>query len=109
MHDAAAPALPVKETVKTAENGIVTGTPDRSKLYLIQTPQAFQASLIKSALTKAVKEGTVYTDDCAAVEALGCPVFLLPGDEMNLKITTPPDLTLARMYYAMQTERGEEQ
>ena len=97
LHNAAAPALPVKETVKTAENGFVSGTLDRSKLYAVQTPQAFDASIIKSALTKAVKDGVTYTDDCAAVEAIGCPVYLSAGEEENLKITTPIDIALARV------------
>ncbi len=96
LHDAAAPAIPVKDTVKTADKGIVTGTPDRSKLYAVQTPQAFHASIIKSALTRAVQSKLEYTDDCAAAEAMGCPVFLTQGDENNIKITTPQDLSHAR-------------
>ena len=106
LYEAAAPALPVKDTVKTAENGVVTGTPERSKLYTVQTPQAFRASIIKAALTRAVKDGISYTDDCAAVEAMGCPVHLSPGDEENIKITTPPDLSLARMILQRRREEG---
>ena len=93
---AAAPALPLKDTVKVAQNGVVTATPDRSTLYAIQTPQVFRAELIRAALTKAVRAGISYSDDCGAMEALGCPIHLSEGDEDNIKITTPADLYLAR-------------
>ncbi|MBQ1502394.1 MAG: 2-C-methyl-D-erythritol 4-phosphate cytidylyltransferase, partial [Clostridia bacterium] len=64
-------------------------------LFAVQTPQAFDADIIKAALTKAVTEGRSYTDDCAAVEALGVKTYLSRGSEDNIKITTPPDLYLA--------------
>ena len=96
LNHAAAPAVPVIDTVKTAEGGIVTGTPDRATLFAIQTPQAFQADIIKAALTKAVQEGRNYTDDCGAVEALGVKVRLSRGDRENIKITTPSDLITAK-------------
>ena len=65
---AAAPAVPVKDTVKEADHGIVTATPDRSRLFAVQTPQVFDADLIRTALTRAVEDGISLTDDCAAVE-----------------------------------------
>lgn len=92
---AAAPAVPVKDTVKRAENGIVKETPDRSQLYAVQTPQVFDADLIRTALTRAVEDGVSLTDDCAAVERLGVPVALTEGSYTNLKITTPEDLAVA--------------
>ena len=95
LYKAAAPAIPVKDTVKLAEDGIVTDTPDRSKTMAVQTPQVFMPELIKAALTQAVQTGQTYTDDCAAVEALGVPVHLTRGSEENLKITTPLDMVLA--------------
>lgn len=95
LYHAAAPAVPLKDTVKSAADGIVTGTPDRSTLFAVQTPQAFEADIIKAALTKAVQEGKTFTDDCAAVEALGVQVHLSEGCEENLKITTPADLVTA--------------
>lgn len=91
---AAAPATPVKDTIKEAEDGLVTGTPDRSRLFAIQTPQVFEASLIKAALTKAEAEKLSLTDDCAAVERLGMKVTLTRGTYENIKITTPVDLVL---------------
>ena len=95
LYQAAAPAIPVKDTIKRAKAGVVSETPDRSELFAVQTPQGFQADIIKAALTAAVADGHSYTDDCAAVEALGVKTFLSRGSEENIKITTPPDLCLA--------------
>ena len=103
LYHAAAPALPVKDTIKRAKAGVVTETPDRSELFAVQTPQAFQADIIKGALTAAVKNGLNYTDDCAAVEALGVKTYLSRGSEDNIKITTPPDLQVAE---AIQRSRS---
>ena len=91
---AAAPAVPVKDTIKVADGGVVEQTLERAKLYAVQTPQVFDASLIRAALQKALDEGTELTDDCAAVERLGMKVVLTPGDDRNIKITTPVDLLL---------------
>lgn len=91
---AAAPAVPVKDTIKRAKNGLVTETLDRSDLFSIQTPQVFEASIIKAALVKARKEKVNLTDDCSAVERLGMTVALTRGSEENIKITTPADLPL---------------
>lgn len=95
LYQAAAPAVPVKDTIKRAKDGVVSETPDRSELFAVQTPQAFHADIIKAALTAAVNGGYSYTDDCAAVEALGVKAYLSRGSEENIKITTPPDLYLA--------------
>ena len=89
---AAAPAVPVKDTVKRARDGVVTETPTREELFAVQTPQVFEASLIKGALTKALADEVPLTDDCSAVERLGFPVCLTRGSEENIKITTPSDL-----------------
>ena len=101
---AAAPAVPVKDTIKTAENGIVLDTPDRSKLFAIQTPQVFEADLIKGALTKAMRDKTPVTDDCSAVEAMGYPVHLVEGSYQNIKITTQDDLIISQAYLAAGKE-----
>lgn len=102
---AAAPALPVKDTVKRAKNGLVTETLDRSDLFLIQTPQVFEASILKAALLKAQREKAKLTDDCTAVERLGMAVALTRGSEENMKITTPSDLLLCE---AILEGRGRE-
>lgn len=96
-HGAAVPAIPVRDTVKRAENGVVLETPDRKSLFAVQTPQCFQKDIIMAALADAVKNAPDVTDDCAAVERLGGGVFLTEGDEENLKITTPLDLAMAEL------------
>ena len=93
---AAAPAVMVKDTVKAVrEDGGVEETLDRSRLRAVQTPQVFQASLLKAALQSALEQEAPVTDDASAVERLGKVVFLVEGEEENLKITTPVDMVLA--------------
>ncbi len=92
---AAAPAVPVTDTVKLARDGVVESTPDRSALFAIQTPQVFDADLIRTALIRAEEDGADLTDDCGAVERLGFPVRLTAGEYANLKITTPEDAAIA--------------
>ena len=94
---AAAPAVPVKDTVKSARDGIVEQTLERSALYAVQTPQVFDGDLIRAALQKALDDGVELTDDCAAVERLGMKVVLTPGDERNIKLTTPTDLLIGEV------------
>ena len=97
---AAAPAVPVKDTIKRVSDGVVVETPDRTALYAVQTPQVFAAPLIKAAVAKALEEKLSLTDDCAAVERLGCPVVITGGSEENIKITTPSDLLLGEAILA---------
>ena len=105
-YGAAAPAVPVKDTIKTvAEDGAVTGTPDRSTLRAVQTPQVFEADLLKAALQSALENEVPVTDDCSAVERLGKVVYLIDGDEENLKITTPVDLVIAEAILAEREGR----
>lgn len=92
---AAAPAIPVKDTIKRAANGIVEETPERACLFAVQTPQVFEADLIRAALHQAVTRHLAVTDDCSAVEQLGMKVTLTAGSEENIKITTPTDLRIA--------------
>jgi len=97
LHLAAVPALPVKETIKRARDNIVFETPERSELFAVQTPQCFQRDLLLAALGRAKEENTGITDDCAAVEHIGGQIWLVPGSEENVKITTPQDLALAEL------------
>lgn len=92
---AAAPAVPVKDTIKRAVKGVVQETPDRAQLFAVQTPQVFEADLIRAALFQAIQDGASITDDCSAVERLGAKVTLTEGSEENIKITTPSDVLLA--------------
>lgn len=96
-YGAAAPAIPVKDTIKVVEGGIVTATPDRSTLKAIQTPQVFDIDLLKGALKKAFANGAAITDDASAVELLGYKVKVVEGDERNIKVTTPMDLKIAEL------------
>ena len=98
---AAAPAVPVKDTIKVAgAGGAVERTLERSTLRAVQTPQIFEADLLKAALQAALESGAEITDDCSAVERLGKVVYLVEGDEENLKITTPVDLIAAEAILA---------
>ena len=83
------------DTIKRREGDRVTETVDRESLAAVQTPQVFEASLLKAALQSAMEAGAALTDDCSAVERLGKIVYLVEGDPENLKITTPLDLVLA--------------
>ena len=104
-HLAAAPAIPVRDTIKVAHNALVESTPDRSTLFAVQTPQVFSADLLKAALQSALTDGAAITDDCSAVERLGKGVYLIDGDEENLKITTPVDLVIAEAILAEREGR----
>lgn len=98
-YHAAAPAIPVKDTIKIADGRIVTQTPNRSTLFAVQTPQVFDYDLLRGALQKALDENLPITDDCSAVEAMGMSVYLTDGSEENIKITTPMDMLLAEAIY----------
>ena len=92
---AAAPATPVKDTIKIVTDGdVVDHTPPRRTLYAVQTPQVFDASLLKAALQAAAEKNAEITDDCSAVEQLGKVVYLVDGSYENIKITTPVDLAI---------------
>lgn len=96
-YGAAAPAVPVKDTIKMVVGGIVQNTPNRSTLYAVQTPQVFDFDLLRAAMKKVEKDEIQVTDDCSAVEHLGMSVKIVEGDEWNLKVTTPLDLRIAEM------------
>ena len=96
-YGAAAPGIPVKDTIKVVQGGVVSSTPDRSKLSAIQTPQVFDLDLLRGALKKARTDGITITDDCSAVEYMGMSVKIVEGDERNIKVTTPMDLRIAEM------------
>jgi len=93
---AVAPAIPVAETVKRVDgSGRVLETVPRKMLYLTQTPQVFEADLLRRAFIKAREDGFFAYDDAALVEHLGHPVTIIQGDPYNLKITVPEDLVIA--------------
>ncbi len=89
-------AISVKDTIKVVDNtGIVVDTPDRANLWAAQTPQGFEVQLLKACHEKGRALGWEVTDDAALFEKCGLPVTIVPGEETNLKITTPVDLAIA--------------
>lgn len=85
--------LPVNETIKRVDKkNIVTETIDRNNVWAIQTPQAFQYSILLNAFEKSMSENFIGTDEAAIVENAGFPVKLLPGEKGNVKITVKGDL-----------------
>ena len=89
------PVLPVVDTIKAVDaNGVVLGTPERSGLRAVQTPQGFSAALLRRAYERG--GSLAVTDDASLVENLGTPVHTVAGDPLAFKVTTPLDLLLAR-------------
>ncbi|MCL2392399.1 MAG: 2-C-methyl-D-erythritol 4-phosphate cytidylyltransferase [Oscillospiraceae bacterium] len=93
---AAAPGIPVSSTLKKIKRDVVLETIDRQDLVEIQTPQTFNADLIKGALTKAMKDSPDITDDCMAVELLNIPIYITQGSRNNIKLTTAEDIDIAK-------------
>ena len=87
--------MPEKNTVKVVEDGIVTATPDRAKLWAVQTPQGFSRSLLVAANEKAEADGFLGTDDASLVERYGAKVHVVMDSYENIKVTTPEDLVVA--------------
>ena len=96
-YGAAIPCVPVKDTIKVGNGGVVKETPDRATLFAAQTPQVFDFDLLRGALKKAEQDDYAVTDDASAVENLGMKVKIVEGDERNIKVTTPMDLKIAEM------------
>ncbi len=89
------PVLPVVDTIKAVDaNGVVLGTPERAGLRAVQTPQGFEAALLRRAYQQS--GGLTVTDDASMVENLGVPVHTVAGDALAFKITTALDLRLAQ-------------
>ena len=94
-HDAVVPGLPVADTIKQVDrDGVVVGTPERSALRAIQTPQAFR----REVLERAHATGLAATDDAALVERGGGTVVVVEGHRLAFKITTPDDLAVAERH-----------
>lgn len=95
--DGAIVAVPVKDTIKEAENSIVKQTIKREALWQVQTPQVFRYSSIMKAYDKAMAEGFYSTDDSALIEKLGGRVRIIMGSYDNIKVTTPEDIPIAEI------------
>ena len=94
QHGAAITAIPVSDTVKQAADGFVKQTVSRDGLWRVQTPQAFQYGLLQQAFKKAKKDSYYGTDEGSLIEYLGERVRIVPGSELNIKITRKEDLVL---------------
>lgn len=101
VHDGTVVAVPVKDTIKTVHNDIVTATLHRESLWHIQTPQTFRFGTIFSAYQSALTNGFSGTDDASMVEQNGGKVHVISGDYRNIKITTPDDLILAEAFLSV--------
>lgn len=90
-------AVPVKDTIKVVDpaSHVVTTTPDRANLWAAQTPQAFEVEELLRCHEQGRTQGWEVTDDAALFEQCGLPVRIVPGEETNLKVTTPADLAIA--------------
>ena len=97
--------VPVKDTIKEAEDGIIKRTLKRSVLWAVQTPQLFLYRNLLSVYEKAMQEGFYSTDDSALVEHYGGKIGVVMGSYRNLKITTPEDLDIAEFFLSHKPEK----
>ena len=97
-YEACITAVPVKDTIKEVSDGVITGTPDRNRLFAAQTPQCFRVKVLQDAYGKWEEEGKMFipTDDASLVERYSdVSVRIIEGDERNIKVTTPGDIKVA--------------
>lgn len=97
-------AIPVKDTIKIVarDSQTIEQTPDREQLWAAQTPQGFNVSLLKQCHDRGKSLGWEVTDDAALFEKCDLPVQIVPGEESNLKVTTPMDLAIAEFILRQQ-------
>jgi 2-C-methyl-D-erythritol 4-phosphate cytidylyltransferase len=88
----------IKQVERTAHGALVTATIPREFVVLAQTPQGFRYGLLQRAFAEATEDGFIGTDEASVVERAGLPVAVVPGSQVNLKITQPGDLELAEFY-----------
>jgi 2-C-methyl-D-erythritol 4-phosphate cytidylyltransferase len=101
-------AVPVKDTIKVVDqDGKINGTPDRANLWAAQTPQGFAVPLLKQCHEQGKQQGWQVTDDAALFEKCDLPVHVVPGEETNLKVTTPEDLAIADLVLRQRLNGGE--
>ncbi len=104
---AAAVGVPVKDTIKIIDSDkVVVGTPDRSLLFAVRTPQIFKFDMYKEALQKAERDGKDFTDDCQLIEYAGGKVKMVECSYDNIKITTPEDIALAENILLQRIRRN---
>ncbi len=96
---------PSVDTLKTVDGAVVTGTPERDRFWAVQTPQVFDAGILRTAYAEAARAGLEGTDDASLVEAAGGLVGVLEGPRDNIKVTLAEDLAIAEAILALQDER----
>lgn len=97
---AVVPVVPLRDTIKEVSRGKVVTTLGREKVFCVQTPQAFPADLIRRAHENARRKRLSSTDDAQLVEALGVPVYTVPGDPANIKVTSREDMAVVSLLLA---------
>ena len=103
---AAIAAVPAKNTIKLCNAaGEVVETPDRSRLWEVQTPQGFRRDILVRANQQAMAESFLGTDDASLVERLGQKVFIVESDYRNIKLTTPEDMVIAKAFLAAEEDK----
>jgi 2-C-methyl-D-erythritol 4-phosphate cytidylyltransferase len=108
-HGAAVLGLPAQDTLKiVSAEGQIRQTLERQDVWQIQTPQAFQAALLRRAFTEAYSRNFYGTDEASLAEQLQQPVVVVPGSPLNQKITTPEDLALAEAILSLMRRRKRE-
>lgn len=102
--EAVIPVIPVVDTIKTVDGGLVTGTPPRDTLRAVQTPQGFNIDTLRLAHQT---PGAAVTDDATLLERLGIPVQVVDGDDAAFKVTTTQDLKLAAILAPASTGKPQ--
>ena len=100
--------IPVTDTVKEVDHGVVNASLDRGRLWLAQTPQMFRFGLLHSALQQALEQELLITDEASAIEALGLQPVVVEGRRDNIKVTHADDMSMAAFFLGQQAglERG---
>jgi len=108
LHGAAIVGLPAVDTIKqverTAHGALVVSTIPREFVVLAQTPQGFRFGILQRAYAEATADGFIGTDESSVVERAGQSVAVVPGSQVNLKITKPGDLELAEFYLRQMSQ-----
>jgi 2-C-methyl-D-erythritol 4-phosphate cytidylyltransferase len=106
-------AIPAMDTVKEVKRAslpedvaLITVTIPRERIVLAQTPQVFEAALLKDAFARAEADGVSASDEAGLVERLGIDVYVVQGSERNIKITKPTDMDLARFYLQAEQKKA---
>lgn len=105
--NAAALGVPVKDTIKkVSKDGVIKETLNRSELVQIQTPQGFNTKIILDAHRYAAENNISATDDCMLAESVGIPVYIVPGEYSNIKVTTPEDILLCEVLQRQMSKQA---